>query len=337
MTKLLCAGLIATMAVSTATAQTSEQTENSQAAETTTQLKEVRKKDKTAKDGSGEDTDAVITNRMQRAATGSKSKGLSFSTALGYNMGTVEKPFASRRPNITAGAAMRDVPAMDGSVGLRYRLSPTANIGFGIGVMMVSPFHEGVNSLAQRTFVSDPSVSYTKVFRLGGTQNISSVGLSVNTNDQARRVGALVTPDLSHSMLYDFGGSRMTVGLTAAVWGTFFNRDPRSIEIVESKPMAVGLNQSDYNFGIYPFMEYNINDRLNFRALIGQVVQHRRSDAAGNLTDPTTFRANTMYSSMGIGISVTRDIFLYPNVQFIPEDIRGNRTNVALSATVNVF
>jgi len=337
MTKLLCAGLIAAMAVSTAYAQTSEQTESSQAAETTTKLKDVRKKDKTATDGSGEDTDAVITNRMQRAATGSKSKGLSFSTSLGYNMGTVEKPFAPERPNITAGTATRTVPALGGDVGVRYRVSPTANIGFGVGIMMVSPFHEGVNSLGERTFVSDPSLSLTKVYRLGGTQNVSSLGVSAHTDDQARRIGAIASPSIGHTVLYDFGGSRMTVGLSASAWGTFFNKDPKSMEMTGRGPMAIGYNQSDYNIGVYPFMEYVINDRFNFRALLGQSIQHRRSDRAGNLNEATTFRANAMYSSMGLGISITRDIFLYPNVQFIPEDIRSDRTNVAIRADINVF
>jgi hypothetical protein len=41
--------------------------------------------------------------------------------------------------------------------------------------------------------------------------------------------------------------------------------------------------------------------------------------------------------STGIGFSITRDIFLYPNIQFNPEDIRADRTNLGLSANINLF
>jgi hypothetical protein len=39
---------------------------------------------------------------------------------------------------------------------------------------------------------------------------------------------------------------------------------------------------------------------------------------------------------MGIGYSVTRDIYLYPNLQFAPEQISAQHTNVAINATINL-
>jgi hypothetical protein len=44
-----------------------------------------------------------------------------------------------------------------------------------------------------------------------------------------------------------------------------------------------------------------------------------------------------IYQSVGVGVSVTRDIFLYPNIQFLPNQIMASETNVGLTATVNVF
>jgi len=50
-----------------------------------------------------------------------------------------------------------------------------------------------------------------------------------------------------------------------------------------------------------------------------------------------TWEKLKVYQSVGLGISVTRDIFLYPNIQFIPSDIRSDRTNIAMSASINIF
>ena len=50
-----------------------------------------------------------------------------------------------------------------------------------------------------------------------------------------------------------------------------------------------------------------------------------------------TFHQDTLTQSLGIGIKVIRDVFLYPNVTFIPYDIRSDRTNVGLSANINLF
>jgi hypothetical protein len=61
-----------------------------------------------------------------------------------------------------------------------------------------------------------------------------------------------------------------------------------------------------------------------------QVYQQTRRD------DTWTFEKRKVYQSLGTGISVTRDIFLYPNIQFIPSDIRSDRTNIGLSAYINL-
>jgi hypothetical protein len=38
-----------------------------------------------------------------------------------------------------------------------------------------------------------------------------------------------------------------------------------------------------------------------------------------------------------VGYSVTRDIFLYPNIQFLPNQVASDMTNVGIQATINVF
>lgn len=82
---------------------------------------------------------------------------------------------------------------------------------------------------------------------------------------------------------------------------------------------------------LYPIVEYVINDWLNFRTVWGwQVYQQTRKD------DTWTYSKRKVYQSFGTGISLSRDIFLYPNIQFIPNDLRDDRTNIGLSAYINL-
>ncbi len=60
--------------------------------------------------------------------------------------------------------------------------------------------------------------------------------------------------------------------------------------------------------------------------------EHLRSVPSMN-----TYHVDTTFLSFGVGYAVIRDVYLQPNVQFIPNDIRADRTNVALSANINVF
>jgi len=74
-----------------------------------------------------------------------------------------------------------------------------------------------------------------------------------------------------------------------------------------------------------------INDTLLWR------IVYRRFYDRMDPTDSWTYRKRKDSISTGIGISLGRDVFLYPNIQFIPTDIRSDRTNVAMSANVNLF
>ncbi|MNT01942.1 hypothetical protein D3C72_1364290 [compost metagenome] len=95
-----------------------------------------------------------------------------------------------------------------------------------------------------------------------------------------------------------------------------------------------GAQQDDFGYGLYPFAEYSFNDTYSFRTVFGyfQMVHYKETE-----TDKARVEAQTPYQSMGVGISVSRDIYLYPNIQFTPLDIRDDRTNVALSANLNLF
>ena len=43
------------------------------------------------------------------------------------------------------------------------------------------------------------------------------------------------------------------------------------------------------------------------------------------------------YQSVGIGWVASRDVWIYPNIQFIPDNLDIKNTNVGVSATINMF
>ena len=82
-----------------------------------------------------------------------------------------------------------------------------------------------------------------------------------------------------------------------------------------------------------PTLEYYFNDTLSFRTLFGYF---RWRHLYGDENNLRMLRLKE-YQSVGIGIVVSRDIYLYPNVQFLPREVRSDYTNFGVSAAVNVF
>lgn len=275
-----------------------------------------------------EDLDAVITNRKMRAEAGSKSK-YSLSATLNYSGGSVEKPFAEDRPNITGALGTTLKANATADVSARYRLTPTDSLSAGIGIRWVAPLEtDGVDAdprtgkKQDRVDASNPYLSYNKAYRWLGIQSILSAGVTAITNSEFRDAGYVATYSISQNNIYNIGTTGLGVGLLLSAGTASYD-----------KGGALKAAQYEYSFGAYPFLEYVINDTFNLRTISGVwVYDHSRAE-----DDAFTFMKNKIYQSVGLGISVTRDIFLYPNIQFMPEDIRSDRTNVALSATINVF
>jgi len=266
----------------------------------------------------------VITNRKMLAEAGSKSK-YSLSTSLGYSGGSIKDPLNAVRPNIVGEVGSKDFADLGGSVSGRYRLDSTSNLSAGVGITWVAPLEtekpEGLET--NRVDASEPYLGYTKVKAWSnGVQSVLGATLTVYTDSFYRDLGYQTGMSFSANNVYEIGESGVSLGVLGSVGFRTFDK-------VGS---AVYSRQSDYSGGIYPFLEYVINDTFNLRTISGVwVYQHRRSE------EDLTFSKNVIYQSVGVGISVTRDIFLYPNVQFIPEDIRDDRTNVAMSASINLF
>lgn len=275
-----------------------------------------------------DEADQVITNRRLRADSGSLSKW-SASTYFNYQGGSVADPLKPERPNIVSGADAITLQNLIGEVGIRYRLSALDSLTLSTGLFMTTPFHDTIDTkdaalkknfedTHQELTVSDPALKYTHLDKFFGVQSVSIIKPTLITNNQQKDAGYEASFLFSQTFMREVGKTGFSYGAGIQALLYTFNNDNK--------------NLSDSVSGIYPAAEYEINDTFNLRTVFGfQVYEQLRKQ------DNSTFNKRKVYQSVGLGISVTRDIYLYPNIQYIPSDIRSDRTNIAISANINVF
>lgn len=295
-----------------------------ESSETKAKLKDVKG------DEGQKDVDQLITNKKLRAETGSKSK-VSLSVSFGYNGGSVKKPADKIRPNIKGAPNTVTLADISGGVAGKYRVGEQSSLSAGVGMSMIAPFHESPDARTtkddsgeevDRRNISNPYLTYTYLDKLAGVQSVTTATATAFTEAESRKNGYVANFGVDQIFMNDIGTSGLSLGLVLSAESNVFDKFT-----FEAKKKS-----SDYAFGAAAVLEYVINDTFNFRTLLAQYVTHKRdADSAWK------FKANTLYQSVGLGISVTRDIYLYPNVQFLPEHPRSDRTNVALSANINVF
>lgn len=271
-------------------------------------------------------SDELITNRMARAQQVGSLSRFSFTAFVRYDGGTVKEPWSDVRPNISEAAFMPQAPQLSGSFGGRYRLTDQMNLSAQVGYFARRPFHSDPRSpnIRDRSSLQDPFVTYSYVSRILGMQSISTASTTLYTDNLARDVGYQYAWSLDQTLIQDFGGSPLSVGVYGYVGGATFD-----------KTFTAGSDeagqQADYNFGVIPFVEFVFNDTFNFRTVVNAFnYQHARN------TPMTDWVRNAYTQSTGIGISLTRDIFLYPNVQFAPFNANVDRTNVGIQASINI-
>jgi hypothetical protein len=295
---------------------------------------------KQADEKKSDEADQIITNRRFRASTGSLSKW-SFNSSWNYNAGSIERPFDATRPNITAASDVALLQNLSGDVGINYRFSQKDRLSLRTGLQMAAPFHSTVDTndpVVKEEFennqgeldIQNPSVSFSRIFKVLGVQNVLSAGAGIYTQGALTDRGYQYFASTSLNTLYDFGKTGASAGLLLTYDRNIFNKDTT----LNSRGTEVSLleGQAEQVFGVYPQAEYEINDTFNIRTILrAWVYEDRRSRKFGD------FIQRELTQSVGLGISVTRDIFLYPNVQFAPDNLRADKTNIGLSANINLF
>jgi len=302
-----------------------EQNETSTAGESKIELKDLKPKE--------EKNDNQITNSRLAADAGSKSK-ISLRAFLNYSGGSVEKPFDRVRPNyrkLTSNPI--DDTMIAGSIGGAYRVDSESQLRFSTGVSMRTPLHNSMKEVSsnvnkrtrRRIFnVSGISAEYNKTFRKGNVMYSPSFGINLATDEQTTNiVGLIGSASASLTTIFDIEGSGWQPGVSGSIYQSVY-RDSNMFDLQ-------GRRRENYSLGLYPFAEYKFNDTYAFRTVFGFFnYSNYRDQKFGEL-----FRDGN-YISLGVGISPRRDIWVYPNIQFNPNEIRGNLTNVGITTILNL-
>lgn len=276
-----------------------------------------------------DEADQLITNRRLRADSGSLSKW-SVSSGFTYQGGSLAHPKDASRPNIVKGADALTLQNFTGDIGVRYRLTKLFSLTASTGVFMTTPFHDSIrtkNRKLQQNFdenhqkatVNDPFLKATYVNKFSVYQAVTQAKLTHITNNQQKLDGYRWNYYVSQQFMHNVADTKFSYGGNLAVQFYSFSGNEN-------------MSLTDRIIGFYPALEYEITDKLNFRTTFGTwVYQHIRSQ------DAWTYEKRKAYQSLGLGILLSRDVFLYPNLQYIPSDIRADRTNIALTANINFF
>lgn len=268
-----------------------------------------------------------ITNARLAASAGSDKK-ISMMAALGYNGGSLTAPLSSERPNYRG---LPNAPltktTLGGSLSAALRLTPEDQLRLGVGVSMRTPLHNtagelgsGKSSTGSPIYnVSTPSLSWNRTKRFGSIMISTDLGTDVATDDQDVNVnGSLGWAWASVDMVFTFENSSWQPGFATVLSQSFF-KDNGTFNSSGDRRGNVGL-------GIFPFVEYQISDTYAFRSLFGFFnYTNYRDQNVGQFTQDGN------YISMGLGISPTRKIWIYPNLQINPNVLRADFTNVAIS------
>jgi hypothetical protein len=275
----------------------------------------------------GEDVDNIITNNLLRAESGSKSRW-SVASVINYNGSTIERPFAEDRPNIAATTADTPESLLAGQISLKYSVTPKTSLMAGTGLRWMSPLRGERKHTGARSDMDNPYLIYQHLYKWSGVESVLQVQPVYYTNSNLHDHGYVTTVLVNQDNMYVVNDSKFSVGMSIWAQGGYFNKSGPSADMDDVRD-----DQADYLFGIAPAFEYAFNDKINFRTVTNLWnFEHLRSQPNGN-----TYAADTVNQSVGIGIALTRDIFVYPNVQFLPEHIRADMTNVAVNTNINLF
>lgn len=290
--------------------------------QSSTSSSKVKASDLGVKQQEQKDIDEEITNARLRASTGSKSK-ISIQTDFGYNGGSFSNPFGKTRPNILrSGPITPAYTALSGNIAGKYRATDRGSVSIGSGVGLTTPGHDG-----QRSELQDPYLTHTYVFKVGNVQNVLSSSLTAHSAKDNLDAKNTFSIDFTHTALWSFDGSGWQVGLASSV-----GQEGYSSYLSYNSDEDQGNARASLNsIAFYPFTEYAFNDMYSFRSV------YRGMTFYSNRSAFNTYKWIEATQSMGLGIALTRDLYLYPNIQWVWRDIRADKTNVALSANINFF
>ncbi|MGZ3651191.1 MAG: hypothetical protein ACXVB9_06010 [Bdellovibrionota bacterium] len=260
-------------------------------------------------------------NNRMKTEEGSKSP-LSGQFNLTYYGSSLDHPFSEFAPN-SGNTEVPPLVTISGTVSARYRIDKKTTTGLGTGVTTQTPFQGPKN-----TTVANPYADVARSFRWGPIQNRADFQFTLWTEQQLHsQYGQGIGLSLIDEAFYEssFG---LTSGLAFEIDFNTFSNDPQF-----ASP-AIRVGQVSYDIYPEPYFEYALSKRLNLRSVVGIGWDHNRS-----LNGFFTFYGPKVYQTLGLGISASDAVFLYPYLKGYPYSgtLGVKTTTIGLNAIVNLF
>jgi hypothetical protein len=310
-------------------------TPNPQAAQSNVQINDVTPKKKSNTTDDAAEVDEMITNNNLRALSGSTSKW-SIASIFDYLGGTLVSPLSEDRPNISDGSGNTDKADLDGNINIKYNINAKNSLLLGIGIRWIAPLKPGgpTNYNGTTFDAINPTFTYQHIYKWAGVQSVFQASFQQWTQADYTALGYDKQYQLSQENMYQVPGTKFSIGGGISTQYQTFNKSGSFGSVAQGNYIAdLRTAQSQYMFSFVPEFEYQISTKVNLRTVINLwTYEHYMSQS-----DLSVYQQDEIYQSVGIGYSVTRDIFLYPNVQFIPSHLEASLTNVGITATINLF
>lgn len=276
------------------------------------------------------DIDEGITNAKLRAESGAKKKYF-VRSSLTYNGGPISQPLSQLSPDLnTFNPNLQVSTLLFGSLGASYRLSESDNLSLSGSLGIRQPFQSQTNRDFVREFnLLNPTLTWSKA-TFSAFQMFTSVSATRLTSESSQISGSVGSLDLSHTLLHSLVVLPFDLGLTISAGTTFF-KDPSSQFCIAGVGQALCFPRRDAYVSLLPYFEYRINDRLSINTSLNAFYfYHMKNDAF------VFNHEGVAVQTFGLGYALTRDIYISPYVQFVPQDLRAARTMTSISATINL-
>ena len=277
----------------------------------------------------------VVENPTLKTLSGALSSWSLLSTFT-YRGGSLEEPLGAERPNIRQKEARPNLADLSGTVGIKYRLTKSDNLSLQMGVYSTTPFHSSLdtdNAQNQRDFdknhqnldADDPVLSYFKTYYIGNLQNISFFKYQYATRESYRDYGLRSVMSFSHAAAY-------RISKAAYIAGSFtyenYAYDSSTISYMGMRTSIRDL-QAEHKFRGNLSAEFYVKRNISFRFItdLFSYTQMRSEESADSVK---------LQQTLAMTYFFTRDISIAPNLRFIAEDIRADRTNLGLTLNVNL-
>ncbi|UYL09136.1 hypothetical protein B9G69_000915 [Bdellovibrio sp. SKB1291214] len=263
--------------------------------------------------------DKDITDARMKADSGSLSR-YSLKFSLSYSGPPVGRLSDDKQPNPDGSVCACDT-SFGGSFGTRFRFDSKSALSLGTGVNMLTPFNEET----RRYEAKNPYISYDRNGRVGDLQMRNGVSATYVTNQTYRDIGEYAGVGYDTSLLYNFGTSRVGVGIDASFNYYFFDRGP---DQKAKKELTTGR----YSLGFYPQIKYAFSDKFSTYSSLALNFNNPRGTE-----DNTVLWNRTLSQRLGFGYAFTRDVYFAPYFNFYPKTFSADSTTVNFATTFSIL